>query len=161
MKSRYHPNIKLNWEEVLRIREKESYLRRRVLEIEERNILKSLYWVIIIDLREIVKYSELNYFVTGEAKIDESFPSQQFVINNFQIRARKDEDCHGDELIEFVRNSFICKRLTYQKPKKLECTCSELTISSKKWMYLSIYRPINSQNIDCFFNDCSDSFSKN
>ena len=30
----------------------------------------------IIDLREIVKYVELDYFVIGETKIDESFLSQ-------------------------------------------------------------------------------------
>ena len=30
----------------------------------------------IIDLREIVKYVELHYFVIGETKIDESFLSQ-------------------------------------------------------------------------------------
>ena len=32
----------------------------------------------IIDLREIVKYLELDSFVISEAKNNESFPSQQF-----------------------------------------------------------------------------------
>ena len=50
--------------------------------------------------------------------------------------------------------------LTYLKPNNLECICLELTISNKIWVCLSIYTSPNSQNIDCFFNEFSDSFSK-
>ena len=56
----------------------------------------------IIDLRKIVKYSELDYCVIRETKIDESFPSQQFAIDNFEIRARKGRDCLRGDLLEFV-----------------------------------------------------------
>ena len=64
----------------------------------------------IIDLTEILKYLELYYFVISETKIDKSFPSKQFAMDNFEIRARKDRDCHGGGLLEFVRKGFICKR---------------------------------------------------
>ena len=43
----------------------------------------------IIDLREIVKYLELDYFVISKTKINESFPSQQFAVDNFEIRLGK------------------------------------------------------------------------
>ena len=82
----------------------------------------------IIELRKIVKYSELDYCVISETKIDESFPSQQFAIDNFEIRARKDRDCLRGDLLEFVRKVFICKRQTHMDPNNLECICSELTI---------------------------------
>ena len=36
----------------------------------------------IIDLREIAKYLELDYFVISKTKIDESFPSKQFDIDS-------------------------------------------------------------------------------
>ena len=42
---------------------------------------------------------KLDYFVINGTKIDESFPSQQFVINNFQIRARENKDCDRGGLI--------------------------------------------------------------
>ena len=85
-----------------------------------------------IALREIVKYLELDQFVTSETKIDESFPSQQFAMDKFEIRARKDRDCHGGVQLEFVRKGFICKRQTYLEPNNLECICSKLTISNIK-----------------------------
>ena len=46
------------------------------------------------------------------------------------------------------------------EPNNLECICSELTIFSKKWICIIIYRPPNTQNIDHFFNELSDSLSK-
>ena len=41
-----------------------------------------------------MKYLELDYFVIRQTKINESFPSQQFAMDNFEIKARKDRDCH-------------------------------------------------------------------
>ena len=114
----------------------------------------------ITDLREIVKYLELDYYVIRETKIDESFTSQQFAMNNFGIRSRKDRDCHGGGLLEFVRKGFICKRQTHPGPNNLECICSKLTISNIKWISFSIYGPPNSQNLVHFFNELSDSLSK-
>ena len=81
-------------------------------------------------------------------------------MDNFQIRARKDRDCHGGSLLEFVRKGFICKRQTHLEPNNLECICSELTISNIKWICFSIYRPPNSQNLVHFFNKLFDSLSK-
>ena len=37
-----------------------------------------------------------------------------------------------------MRKYFICKRLNNVKPKSLECICSELTLSKRKWIYCSI-----------------------
>ena len=51
----------------------------------------------------------------------------------------------GSGLLEFIRKCFIC---------------SELTISNRKWIWFSIYRPLNSQNLVHFFNELSDSLSK-
>ena len=114
----------------------------------------------IINLREIVKDLGLNYFVASETKLDVRFPSQQFVIEDFDIRTRKDMDRHGGGLIEYVRRGFICKRLNYLELKSLECICSELTISNKWWICCSIYRPSSSQNLEVFFNELTDSLSK-
>ena len=60
-----------------------------------------------IIVREIVKHLELDYFVISETKIDENFPSQQFVMDNFEIRARKDRDCHRKRFAK------ICKKGVY------------------------------------------------
>ena len=36
-----------------------------------------------------------------------------------------------DGLIDFIRQGFICKRVTHRKPNNLDCVCSELTSSNK------------------------------
>ena len=56
----------------------------------------------IIDLREIVKYSKLNYFVISETKIDERFSPRQFAMGDLEIRARKDKDCHGGGWFDII-----------------------------------------------------------
>ena len=67
----------------------------------------------IIDVREVIGKLSLEYFVISETKLDESFPSAQFNISNYEIRNRRDRDKNGGGLIEFVRKGFITKRLKY------------------------------------------------
>ena len=43
----------------------------------------------IIDMREVVKDIGSDYFVMSKTKLNESFPSQQFVIEGFEIRLGK------------------------------------------------------------------------
>ena len=83
----------------------------------------------------------LDYFVVSETKIDSSFPSAQFRINGYEVRAQRDRDKTGGGVIEFVRKGFICKRLRKLEPKFSEFICSEFTISNKNWICFSVYRP--------------------
>ena len=111
-------------------------------------------------MRKTVKDLRLNFFVASKTNLDESFPPQKFVIENFEIRTRKDNDRHGGGIIEYLRKGFICKRLNYSEPKSLECICSELTLSNKNWICYDIYRPPSSQNLDVLNNELTDSLSK-
>ena len=113
-----------------------------------------------IDLREIVKYLKLDYIVIPKTKIDEWFPSQQFVWTTLRLGLGKIGTVTGDSLIKFVWKGFTCTRLTNLEPNNVECICSSLIISGKKWACFSIYRPPYSQNIDHLFYELSDSFSK-
>ena len=42
----------------------------------------------IVDAREV--FGKLDYFVLSETKLDDSFPSAQFYIENFEIGNRRD-----------------------------------------------------------------------
>ena len=42
----------------------------------------------IIDLREVIRELSLDYFVLCETKLDDSFPSAQFKIDDYEIRGR-------------------------------------------------------------------------
>ena len=107
----------------------------------------------VIDLGEILKDLPLDYLVISETKLDGSFPSSQFKLNGYEIRARRGRHKHGGGLIEFVRQGLICKRLKKYEPNYSECICSEFTISKKKWICFSIYRPPSTENIKRFFEE--------
>ena len=99
----------------------------------------------IIVLREIIQYLNLDYFVLSETKINSSFPSAQFAIDKYEIKALTGRNCKGERLIEYVRKSIISGRLKEYETPYNEAICSEIAISKKKWLCISIYRP-NHQN---------------
>ena len=80
----------------------------------------------IVDLREIILELSLDYLVLSETKIDQSFPTAQFYIKGYEVRARRDRDKHGGGLIEFVKNDFTSKRLKEYETKQSESIYSEL-----------------------------------
>ena len=82
-------------------------------------------------LRPIIHDVPLDYFVISKTKLDNSFPNTQLTINNYEIRARRDRDKHGGDLIEFVRKGLICKSLRNYESLNIEVICSEVTISKK------------------------------
>ena len=100
------------------------------------------------------------YLVLSKTKLDDSFPSAQFNLPNYEIRVRRERDQNGGGLIEFVQKGFICKRLKIFESRKSECICSEITISKKKWLCFSIYRPPSYDNLELFFDELSSSLSK-
>ena len=103
---------------------------------------------------------QLECFVISETKLDDSSPSAQFAIENYEIRARRDRDWHGGGIIEFVKRGIICKKVKQFETVILESICSEITISRKKWFCLGIYRLPKFNNLDAFFKEVSDSLSK-
>ena len=104
----------------------------------------------IIDLTEVIRESSLDYFVLSET-IDDSFPSAQFTIDDYEIQGSKDRNKHGGGLIEYVNKGIICKKLKEHEPKEIESICSEITISKKKWFCISICRPPDYNNLTIFF----------
>ena len=80
--------------------------------------------------------------------------------DNFEIMARKVRDCHGGGLIEFVRKGVICQKITPLELNNLKRVFSKLTISNKRWICFTIYRPRNSQSIDYFFDMLPNSLNR-
>ena len=54
----------------------------------------------------------MDYFVLSETKIDSSFPSAQFEIDNYEIKARRDRNCNGGGLIEYDRKGIVSYETT-------------------------------------------------
>ena len=80
----------------------------------------------------------------AETKLDCSFPNAQFLLQNYEIRNRKDRNSHGGGLIEYVRKGIICKEIVQSELDGHEIISSEVTIRNKKWAVFSAYRPPNS-----------------
>ena len=114
----------------------------------------------IVDAREVFGKLQLDYFVLSKTKLDDSFPSAKFYIENFEIKNRRDRNKNGGGLIEFVRKGFITKKINEYETKLSETIASEFTISKKKWFCLSVYRPPTSTNVDIFFEELRNSLSK-
>ena len=96
----------------------------------------------------------------SETKLDESFSTAQFTLEGYEIRSRKDRGKYGGGLIEFIKNGFICKTIPEYTSDRIECICSEFTISKSKWICFSIYRPPVSSNLTTFFEELTKVLSK-
>ena len=84
----------------------------------------------------------------------ESFPNSQFLIENFEIRKRKDRNKNGGGLIEYVSKGLICKEINeISKSINNEIICSEITIRNKKWLIFNVYRPPYHNNLNDFFEE--------
>ena len=96
----------------------------------------------------------------SEAKLDESFSSAHFAIENYKIRVRRDRYGHEGGLIEFVKRGIICERVKQLETVISESICSEIAISRKKRFRMGICRPPNFNNLNTVFKEVSDSLSK-
>ena len=78
----------------------------------------------------------------------------------YKIRARRDRHKNVGGLIEFVGKGLTCKRLKTFETSASECIYSEITISKRKWLCFSIYRPPSNENLEIFFEESTTSLSK-
>ena len=84
----------------------------------------------IVDLKKIILELSLDYLVLSETKINQSFPTAQFYIKGYEVRARRDRDKHGGGLIEFVKNGFISKRFKEYETKQSESFVQSLPLQT-------------------------------
>ena len=96
----------------------------------------------------------------SETKLDKSFPTRQFHIPGYEIRARKDRNKYVGGLIEYVKKGVICKKIKKFEMLTHESVCSELTIAKKKWLCLGIYQPPTPENLVSFFEELRANFMK-
>ena len=89
-----------------------------------------------------------HYFVQAETKLDEGFPNSQFVIDQYEIRTRRDRNKNCGSLIEYVQKGIICKSMEDTINVNSEIILSEITIKNNKSAVFSAYRPPCNSNIE-------------
>ena len=114
----------------------------------------------ITDLRYILKQTGIEIVAVSETKLSEEFPDSQFFIDEYTFPAcRRDRNKHGGGLIVFTKKDLITKRKKEFESTDFEVICLELTISKRKWIIFSVYRPPGSGTLANFFsglNKCVD-----
>ena len=110
----------------------------------------------MVDLRTLLNKFSPHYFVLAETKLDEGFPNSQFVIDQYEIRTRRDRNKNGGGLIEYVRKGLICKSLedTFNLNSEI------IAIENNKSAIFTTYRPPCRSNIETFLGDLSSLLNK-
>ena len=89
--------------------------------------------------------------VVGETKLDDSYPTSQFIIAGYSHPFRLDRDKHGGGLLIYVRDCIPCKQLHKHTFPRISKAFSLNLISEKnKWLLFRAYHP-PSQNDEYFF----------
>ena len=57
--------------------------------------------------------SDIDILMISEAKIDESFPLSQFMIDGFSMPYRRDRNAHGGGILVYFRNNIAAKLLKF------------------------------------------------
>ena len=111
------------------------------------------------------KFSDLNLLINkvfdvitiAETKLDESFPSAQFMCEEYQFPPfRLDCTSNSGGLLTYVKNDIPARRLVdFDFDSSLQILPIELRFRKEKLLLFNIYRP-DRTNIDLFLNSLSD-----
>ena len=107
----------------------------------------------IIDLTEILSYSEIDFLSVSETKIDDSFPDAQFQIDSY-ISFRRDRNQNGGGIFTLVKKGLLPNRKYEFESSVIEIISIEIVIKKTKWIIHAVYRP-PSFDLALFFNELS------
>ena len=84
----------------------------------------------------------LDILIIAETKIDASFPTGQFAIEEFATPFRLDRNANGGGLLVYVRSDIPSHRLhSFKFSDGIECISFAINLRKKKWVLLSVYWP--------------------
>ena len=84
----------------------------------------------------------LDLLLVSETKLDDSFPTAQFLMSCFCKLYRLDRCSNGGGLMLYIREDIPSRLLTeYKPPENVECLFVEINIRKKKWLLCCSYNP--------------------
>ena len=90
---------------------------------------------------EMILDGSVDVLTIAETKLDESFPSQQFLINGFKRPFRLDNTDKSGGLLVYIKYDIPARPLNrLDINKSFEIFCIEINLRSKKCFFLSFYR---------------------
>ena len=115
-----------------------------------------------IDILVSLVRGMVDIMLISESKIDDSFPSNQFLIPGFSTSYRKDRDGKGGGLLLYVRQDIPSVNYSHSHcEKKYENLFIEINLHKKKWLIGGSYNPSKSTTLDHtnYLSKCLDYFS--
>ena len=93
------------------------------------------------DLKVIV-YENVDILCIAETKIDESFPTAQFLWSGYHKPYRLDISDKQGGLLIYIKAHLPSRLLSnHISPKDIQALPFELNLRKEKWMFVCIYRP--------------------
>ena len=81
----------------------------------------------------------------SEIKLDDSFPTTQFLIKGFSALYRFDRKSKGDGLLLYISEDVATKILAYSSNFDIETLLVEINLKKRKWLLNGSYNPNKSQ----------------
>ena len=106
------------------------------------------------DLKLIID-ENVDILCIGETKIDESFPTAQFILSGYHKRYRLDITDKQGELLVYIKSHLPSKLLSiHNASNNIQVIPFELNLRKEKWMFMCIYRSPK-QNSQYFLENLS------
>ena len=94
----------------------------------------------------------------AETKLDESFNSAQFQIENFHLW-RADRTANGGGLLTYIKSDIPSDRKHKLECKIIESIFTEIVVNNEKWIICGLYRPPSMSDKE-FSNDFIQTFDQ-
>jgi len=110
-------------------------------------------------LKFIIKDS-IHLLVLTETKLDDSYPTSQFLIPGFGVPFRLDRNTEGGGVLMYVNNDIACKQLKFHDfPNDIEGMFIEKNLHNKKWLIFGGYNR-RKQQINFFLDKVGKALDK-
>ena len=112
-----------------------------------------------IEAVEELMRNNIDISLFSETKLNEAFPNQQFKISGYKMFGR-DRNKYGGGIMFYINENIPCKTVNVEGlPNDCVGTLIELSIKSRKWLCIGLYKP-PSQNEKYFLDNVSLALTK-
>jgi hypothetical protein len=91
-------------------------------------------------IKDLLISNTCDMLTSAETKLDESFSSAQFQIENFHLW-RADRTANGGGLLTYIRSDLPSDRKHKLECQIIESIFTEIVVKNEKWIICGIYRP--------------------
>ena len=92
--------------------------------------------------------NKIDILMISESKLDDTFPTPQFVIDSFVEHFKLDHTKNGGVILLFVKNNITATVLTnYTLPEDMKTLFVEIVIKRIKWLFCCSYNPYKTDNL--------------